>query len=59
MCHGLGAQRGEKDLYQGLKWISEAEKLRPDLFLNDKGDQLIWIKESFQRDLDWLELEFK
>lgn len=57
MAWALG--REKKDLYQGLRWVSEAEKLRPDLFLKDKKNNLSWIKESFQKDLDWLELDFK
>jgi hypothetical protein len=46
------------DLRQGLKWVEEAEKLRPELFVKGKPESRLWMKEEFQRSLDFAELNF-
>lgn len=47
-----------QDLKKGLRWLAEAEQLRPDLFLKNSEPNLNSIKETFQNNLDRREIRF-
>ena len=55
MAWALG--RDLPDLRQGLRWLAEAERLRPELFADDHQMSQSGTKADFQRQLDRFEIE--